>query len=201
MQPRSSSKYCPGNAWSAADPRNGGIDGREPALPQRRGTALGRILGIAALFLCLSLGLAAAEVGQDLSKLPLPLRTGPSSVEGFRGQVIYLDVWATWCPPCQKSMPWMTSVQQRLGNRGFKVIAISIDQKVEKLEAFLEQHKPGILIGHDPAADLAKTLAVKAMPTAFLIDRKGRLRSIHLGFRPAEAQELEAEIEALLKEE
>lgn len=156
---------------------------------------------IAGVALFLALGLSAAEVGQDLSKLALPLQSGPSSVEAFRGQVVYLDVWATWCPPCQKSMPWMAEMQRRLGDRGLRVIAVSIDQKADKLAAFLDQQKPGILIGHDPAADIAKTLAVKAMPTAFLIDRKGRLRSIHLGFHPADVAALESQIDQLLKEE
>ncbi len=157
-------------------------------------------LRTAALFLGITLGLAGAEVGQDLSQLALPLRPEPSRVESFRGKVLYLDVWATWCPPCHKSMAWMTDVQKRLGDRGLTVIAISIDQKAGNLTAFIELHKPGIILGHDPAADIAKSLNVKAMPTAFLIDRKGRLRAVHQGFRSADAPELEAQIEELLKE-
>lgn len=158
-------------------------------------------LRTAALFLSITLGLAGAEVGQDLGKLALPLRSEPSRIEAFRGKVIYLDVWATWCPPCHKCMSWMTDVQKRLGDRGLRVIAISIDQKADNLAAFIDLHKPGILLGHDPAAEIAKSLSVKAMPTAFLIDRKGKLRAVHQGFRSADAPELEAQIEELLKED
>ena len=159
------------------------------------------LLRIVGLFLGITLGLPGAEIGQDLSKLALPLRPEPSRVESFRGKVIYLDVWATWCPPCHKSMAWMTDVQKRLGDRGLTVIAVSIDQKADKLAAFIDLHKPGIILGHDPAADIAKSLSAKAMPTAFLIDRKGRLRAVHQGFRSADAPELEAKIEELLKED
>jgi thiol-disulfide isomerase/thioredoxin len=170
----------------------------QPALRLEGTTMQTRIAGLSLLF---SLRLLGADVGQDLGRLTLPLHSGPCTVETFRGNVVYLDVWATWCPPCQKSMPWMAELQRRNGDKGLKVVAISIDQKADKVAAFLDRCKPGILIGHDPAADIAKTLAVKAMPTAFLIDRKGRLRSVHLGFRPTDAPGLEAEIDALLKEE
>lgn len=156
---------------------------------------------IAGFLLLFSLRLLAADVGQDLSRLALPLHSGSCTVEAFRGNVIYLDVWATWCPPCQKSMPWMAEMQRRNGEKGLKVIAVSIDQKADNMAVFLDKCKPGILLGHDPAAGIARTLAVKAMPTAFLIDRKGRLRSVHLGFRPTDVPKLEAEIDALLKEE
>lgn len=153
------------------------------------------------LLLCSLPNLVAVEPGQDLSSLALPLQEGPRKIEAFRGKVLYLDFWATWCAPCQKSLPWMSELQKRFRAKGLVVIGVSVDQKAEKLAAFLERQKPDILIGHDVTMVLANKLDIQAMPCALLIDGKGKLRHVHQGFRPADSSELEAKIEALLKEE
>lgn len=148
----------------------------------------------------LSFLLTAAQPEQDLSQLKLPLQKGPSSVQAFKGKVIYLDIWATWCAPCQKSMPWMSVMQKRYQDQGLEVIAISIDQKPEKLADFIAKNKPTLTLGHDPSMEIAKILDIQSMPCALIIDRQGKLRAVHKGFRTEDTQQLEAQIQTLLKE-
>jgi peroxiredoxin len=147
----------------------------------------------------LSSGLAV-EVGTDLSSLALPLRDGPSTVAAYKGKVLLLDLWATWCAPCHKSLPWMNTLPARFRERGLEVVAVSIDESAEKLTAFLERMPLQMTVGHDPSAAIAKTLAPPAMPTTLLIDRSGVVRVVHGGFRPGDDALLEGSIQALLDE-
>lgn len=156
--------------------------------------ALARPLLAAALAACL----AGVEPGADLSALALPLRSGLTTLSAYAGKVVYLDIWASWCGPCRQSMPFLDDLHKRLGARGLAVVAVSIDSSTAPLDAFLERHKPGFAIGHDPEGRLPRALAVEAMPTAVLIDRSGVARLVHDGFRSEDAAMLEAEVVRLL---
>ncbi|MDA3960150.1 MAG: TlpA disulfide reductase family protein [Planctomycetota bacterium] len=148
----------------------------------------------------LSLGCAAAvEVGDNLSELAVPLRSGASTVSAFAGKVVYLDVWATWCVPCRESLPWMDGLQARLKERGLEVIAVSIDKDAANLNRFLSKHPVSITIGHDAEAAIAKQLGVTTMPTAVVIDRAGKVHAVHAGFERGGADAVEAQIIALLE--
>lgn len=140
----------------------------------------------------------AVEVGTSLADLPLPLCEGACTVAAYKGQVVYLDIWATWCAPCHQSLPFMEKMHQRYGAQGLSVVAVSIDEKAADLDTFLARQQVHFTIGHDPAASIARTLAVPGMPTALLIDRTGVVHSIHKGFRAEDGVEREAQIQHLL---
>lgn len=123
-----------------------------------------------------------------------------SGFEQFRGKVLYVDFWASWCVPCLLSFPFMTELQKTDGDRGLQVVAVDMDSKAADADAFLARHPAGFAVAAVPNADCAKAFGVAAMPTSFLVDRKGMIHSVHPGFRPDDAAPLRAEIEALLAE-
>ncbi len=120
------------------------------------------------------------------------------SLESYRGKVVYLDFWASWCKPCQKSFPWMNELTRRFPPDRFVVVTINLDQEAEAMHGFLARVKSEFDVYHDASGGLAEKFKLEGMPTSFLIDRDGRVHSRHVGFYEKEKPKLEAEIRSLL---
>jgi thiol-disulfide isomerase/thioredoxin len=121
-------------------------------------------------------------------------------LEALSGKVILLDFWASWCEPCRQSFPWMAQVQQRLGPQGLVVIAVNLDRDRKLAARFLEQMPAEFRIEYDPEGKLAEQFGVVAMPMSFVIDRQGRVRERHAGFRAKQNSEREATLLRILQE-
>ncbi len=152
--------------------------------------------------LLLLLSPLARGEGMPAPDFTLPtLDGGEVTLSKLRGKVVLLDFWASWCRPCRRSFPWMDRMQRKYGPRGFTVVAVNLDRKREDADDFLRLMQPGFVIARDPGASVAERFGLKGMPTAFLIDRQGRVRHTHRGFRERHGEEREAQIRALLAEE
>ena len=116
----------------------------------------------------------------------------------FKGQVVYLDFWASWCAPCQESFPWMNRLQGELGSDGLIVIAVNVDHQRADAERFLREHPAQFRIVYDPDGLLPEKFGVRGMPTSFLIDRNGRVQSRHEGFQLRDRDALRQQIRALV---
>lgn len=141
-----------------------------------------------------------ATIGEAAPLFTLPSAASEVKLESYRGQVIYLDFWASWCGPCRQSFPWMQTLQQRYRSRGLTVIAINLDQERKAAEIFLTKHPADFMIAFDEQARSPAVYRVKAMPTSFLVDRQGKIRYIHAGFRENKLLEIEQQIGDLLNE-
>jgi len=137
-----------------------------------------------------------AEPAHDFT---LPGEKGSVSLNQYKGQVVYLDFWASWCGPCRQSFPWMNEMQQRYGARGFKVIAVNLDKEQALREKFITTIPPKFTIAFDPEGTVAEQYGVQGMPSSYLIDRNGNIYAHHLGFREKDTAELEKTIQSLLK--
>jgi thiol-disulfide isomerase/thioredoxin len=98
------------------------------------------------------------------------------SLADFRGKVVLLNIWATWCVPCREEMPAFAALQTKLGGKDFEVVAINIDKGgPEKAAAFLkETGATNLALYTDPTGKLFATLKAVGMPTTLLIDREGK---------------------------
>jgi thiol-disulfide isomerase/thioredoxin len=121
-------------------------------------------------------------------------------LEGYAGKVVLVDFWASWCSPCLQSFPWMNELQQKHGGEGLVVIAVNLDQDRTLADAFLSKTPAKFRMEFDPAGTVARQFDVQAMPTSFLIDRKGKIRVRHAGFKEKNRAEREQQIVQLLKE-
>jgi thiol-disulfide isomerase/thioredoxin len=119
----------------------------------------------------------------------------------FRGQVVYLDFWASWCGPCRVSLPAMEVMYRELKDQGFTVLAVNLDADVADAQKFLLSRPVSYPIIYDAEQILPKIYAVKGMPTAYILDRTGLVRDVHEGFRPGDESRIKHIIEALLAEE
>jgi len=125
-------------------------------------------------------------------------RADTLDLSAYAGQVVYLDLWASWCTPCLKSFPWMQAMHRKYSDEGLAVIAVNVDRDPEAAAAFLKKHPVDFRIVFDTHAELARRYKLDAMPTSFLYDRDGTLIATHRGFWTKTGKELETSIRELL---
>jgi cytochrome c biogenesis protein CcmG/thiol:disulfide interchange protein DsbE len=100
----------------------------------------------------------------------------------YRGKVVLLNFWATWCGPCKIEIPWFTEFERRHKDRGFAVVGISMDEEGwDAVKPFISEYRINyrVLMGNVRTAELYG--GVEALPTTFLIDREGRIAAVHEG--------------------
>ena len=126
--------------------------------------------------------------------------TQTEDLQRYKGQVIYVDFWASWCGPCAKSFPFLNEMHQQLKDQGLQIVGVNLDENLDDAKAFLAKYPASFSVVTDESKQCAKDFEVKAMPSSYIIDRKGIVHHIHLGFRPGEAKEVRRIVEKLLKE-
>ncbi len=126
--------------------------------------------------------------------------TKTDDLQRFKGQVLYVDFWASWCGPCAKSFPFLNEMHQQLKDQGLQIVAVNLDEEINEAKDFLAKYPANFTVVADASKQCAKDFGVKAMPSSYIIDRKGIVHHVHLGFRPGEAKELRALVEKLLTE-
>ncbi len=150
------------------------------------GTAMKPILGL--LLGLMITGVSATEI-RDITQFDL---------KQYHGKVVYLDFWASWCKPCQKSFPWMNSLMDKYPADQFAVVTINLDQNSEDMTRFLDHVPARFIVFHDPNGTVAEQFRLPGMPTSFILDKTGKAISKHVGFFRNKAPAIEAQIEALL---
>jgi thiol-disulfide isomerase/thioredoxin len=124
----------------------------------------------------------------------------PNKLSDLKGQVVYLDFWASWCKPCRKSFPWMNQMQHKYAGEGLQIIAINLDTEAALAKAFLDKVPAQIPIVYDPKGKVAKGYELLGMPSSYLIDKKGKIRFAHKGFFTRTEPLYEQELILLLNE-
>jgi cytochrome c biogenesis protein CcmG, thiol:disulfide interchange protein DsbE len=115
--------------------------------------------------------------------------------------VLVVDFWATWCDPCREQLPFLDTLAARYGPSGLLVVAVAFDEERAAVEAFLTAAPVTFPILWDRAGEqLSPRLGIDRLPTTVLVDRRGLVRSVHLGYGRAEGEKLEAEVRRLLAE-
>ncbi|HSV70068.1 MAG TPA: TlpA disulfide reductase family protein [Methylibium sp.] len=124
-------------------------------------------------------------------------------LDAFQGRVLLVDFWASWCGPCRQSLPVYRQLTEALADRGFSVLAVNVDANAEEGRGLLRQ------LGMDPTTinavrddkgAVASKYGVKVMPSAYLVDRRGVVRVVHVGFKADDVPKLREQITQLLDE-
>ncbi len=118
----------------------------------------------------------------------------------FKGSVVLVDFWASWCAPCKASFPALDSLHEDLHGDGLEVVAINVDEDRKDAQAFLEGRSPSMTVLFDPQGRSPQDYKVEGMPSSFLIDRDGNVRFQHLGFTEKTKANFRREIAILLRE-
>ncbi len=151
---------------------------------------------VAAVLLGCALPLSSASAAS--APAPLPATAQPVDLDVYRGKVVYVDFWASWCVPCRQSFPWMNSLQRQFGKDGLVVVAVNMDQVRTDADKFLHQYPAEFAVSFDPEGKLAQRFKVRGMPTSALLDRSGKTLLVHEGFRLKDREALEKSIHSAL---
>ena len=120
------------------------------------------------------------------------------SLEKYAGKVMVVDFWATWCTPCHESFPAYQRISQKYAGQ-VVVIGISVDEDAAGIPKFVQETGAKFAVAWDDGQITSKSYQPRAMPTSYVIDKTGIVRFVHSGFHSGEEQQLEAEIDSLLK--
>jgi len=146
---------------------------------------------LSALFMLLAVAFSSASFATKAPSFSLKSDSGKVDLSAYKGQVVYVDFWASWCKPCRKSFPFMNNMHKKYGKKGLKVIAINLDSEHASATKFLQKNPAKFTIAYDPKGDTANSYKLRVMPTSYLVDRKGNIINTHKGFKSDQTQKLE----------
>lgn len=123
---------------------------------------------------------------------------GKVSLSGWSGKVVIVDFWATWCEPCKKSFPKLEELRVKYANNGVEIVAVSEDDEVNGVKDFGTTFGAKFPIMWDKDKAIANKWHPPNMPSSFVVDKKGVVRFVHMGYHDGEEKEIEAELKSLL---
>ena len=143
------------------------------------------------LFLALALSVFALSVAAQQPKPwsggPTPalaledVRGRPVRLDDFRGKVVLVNFWATWCEPCRDEMPSLQRLRQTLAGRPFEVLAVNLAEPRSRVEAFLERMPFDFPVLLDQSGDASRSWRARILPVTFIVGPDGRIRYSHAG--------------------
>ena len=144
---------------------------------------------------------AAPRLGQSAPSFHITTTSGQSvTLENYRGSVLVVDFFATWCQPCRQSIPHLIEMKQKYGKQGFQVLGLSADEEGERrVMAFADEfhiNYPLAVAGDTVTTDFG----VRSVPVMFVIDKKGILADVYRGYSDEKGRGLEGVIKRLLAE-
>jgi len=143
-------------------------------------------------------GRATVKIGATAPDFSLPTLNGEKlDLTAYRGKVVLLDFWATWCDPCREEVPHFVELQSRYGDQGLQIIGVSMDDSSEPVRDFTRQFKMNYPVVMGNAEIGERYGGILGLPIAFLVDRDGRIYARHVG--ATDASVFEGEIVKLLQ--
>ena len=144
----------------------------------------------------------AIDSGEDAPDFQLTSNSSSEiSLSKYHGKIRYVDFWASWCSTCANSLTWMDQMQQRFGDDDLQVITVNVDEDRTDADEMLQRVKANIVVGYDPQGAVPARYNVNAMPTSYLIDRNGRVISVHEGLHDNDKHEIERQIRQIIDQE
>ena len=148
--------------------------------------------------------LVGGVIRADVKPAPdIQLRTARGTtarVSDFKGKVVLVDFWASWCRPCVRSFPAIDGLYRKFRGRGLEVLAVNMDQQRRDADAFLSKAPHAMRIFFDADGHALSAFGLAGIPSLVLIDRLGSVRFVHAGYSDNIADEARLEIDALLSE-
>jgi len=158
---------------------------------------LGLVLGAFAVS-----GLASSDLtGQAAPDFALKSSTGENlRLSEYRGEVVMVNFWATWCGPCRQEMPLLDELYSRYQRVGFRLLGVNIDDNSAKAMDMVSELGVSFPVLFDMRKEVSKLYQVDAMPVTVIIDREGTVRYVHNGYKPGYEEKYLDQIRSLLRE-
>jgi thiol-disulfide isomerase/thioredoxin len=124
----------------------------------------------------------------------------PVSLDQYKGQVVMINFWATWCGPCRTEMPLLDKLHAKYKPMGFTMIGVNVEPDASLAANWLKTTPVSFPILFDTRSEVSKLYSVAGMPSTVIIDRKGNLRWLHRGYKAGDENEYLNQIRALVRE-
>jgi peroxiredoxin len=159
---------------------------------------------IIAFILCAFAASSLASSGLEGRAAPdfaLKSSTGENlRLSEYRGDVVMINFWATWCGPCRQEMPLLDELYNRYQRVGFNLLGVNIDDDSQRAMRMVEELGVGFPVLFDAGKDVSKLYKVEAMPVTIIVDRMGTVRYVHHGYKPGYEDKYLNQIRSLLRE-
>ena len=165
------------------------------------------ILIVLAGFVAFSMSTRPIEGGKKMIEKSQPaidfnlknLEGDDITLSSFQGKVVFLNFWATWCPPCRGEMPSIQKLHEKMQDRDFIILAVSIGEKENAVKNFIEKNNYTFPVLLDPDNQAAQDYDISGIPTTLLVDKEGKVVFRETGSRNWASTEIIEQIEELLK--
>lgn len=159
------------------------------------------LLGVFAVVFASGVRASPELTGQPAPDFVLKSATGENlRLSEYRGEVVMINFWATWCGPCRQEMPLLDELYSRYHKVGFSLLGVNIDDDSSKAMQMVEELGVSFPVLFDEQKQVSKLYEVEAMPVTVLVDREGTVRHVHHGYKPGYEQKYLTEIRSLLRE-
>jgi len=156
---------------------------------------------IAALVLATTAAASGNLTGQQAPDFALKSSTGENlRLSEYRGDVVMINFWATWCGPCRQEMPLLDELHSRYERVGFKLLGVNIDDDPRRAMQMIDELGVTFPVLFDSSKDVSKLYEVNAMPVTVIVDREGNVRHVHHGYKPGYEEKYLTEVRSLLRE-
>ncbi len=161
-----------------------------------------RLLGAALAACLLTVSLARAEAPPTPAPdFTLKSRSGENlRLSDYRGEVVMINFWASWCGPCRQEMPLLEQLYSEYNPLGFTILGVNVEEDSGKALAMLNEIPVSFPVLFDTSSKVSKLYNVVAMPSTVLVDRDGRVRFLHRGYKPGYEQTYQDQVRALIRE-
>ena len=151
--------------------------------------------------LALSMPALAGPPGGPAPAFTLASRAGQDvSLSQYKGNVVMINFWASWCGPCRQEMPLLESIYKKYGKMGFTMIGVNVEPDSNAANEWLKATPVSFPILYDRDSRVSKLYDVSGMPSTVIIDRTGKLRTLHRGYKPGDENEYLDSIRTLIRE-
>lgn len=150
----------------------------------------------------LLVSIAQAEALEGMAPdFTLKSRNGENiKLSEFRGDVVMINFWASWCAPCRQEMPLLEDMYKKYNDLGFVLLGVNVEEDSSKASELLREIPVSFPILYDNENDVTKLYKVVAMPSTVMVDRDGKMRYLHRGYLPGYEVEYIKQIKELIKE-
>ena len=165
-------------------------------------TVKGMFKGLALAAVFASAALAASSSG-PAPGFSLSARGGRNiDLAQFKGQVVMINFWASWCGPCREEMPLLEDIYKKYKPMGFTMLAVNVEPNTKDADAWLAKLKKPVTfpIAYDVDSKVSKLYKVETMPSTVIVDRKGNVRALHRGYKAGDENFYLTQIRTMLKE-
>jgi peroxiredoxin len=165
-------------------------------------SSFARVAVCTAALLAVTLPALALKTSSPAPQFSLPARGGKTlNLAQYKGQVVMINFWATWCGPCRQEMPLLETIYKKYNKMGFTLIGVNVEPDAKAAEDWLAKTMPvSFPVLFDTKSEVSRMYEVSGMPSTVIVDRKGNVRVIHHGYKPGDENQYQDHVRKLIRE-